>query len=311
MPSSDRPPRGGRQVQRDLLSRGVAATPSVPDIRVELEGQPLLPEGAAHYLLPKFLWRNGRGIPKGVWLESLGQRFLVWWRAWGTYTEGHVGATLYLPYWNTRTRSYYRNPWRTYDEMRRFCEACPNVEVVERQDKRGIIKPICRLKRGVTGDSLPSGDCPDWPESPGREPPREGEEKPDPGRTSGSGSAEGGSGAPSGQDTPGPAAGGGCAAVATLALATPVGGERGGVVSVPEPHLTENAEHWTRRCQRGLFPIVDRRPAAMARSLSSAAGGPLGRFRDPFRCGFSHANLERLRAGILRFELGQSQRAPA
>ena len=121
--------QSSREEQRSLLARGAAASPAVPDIRVEEEGQLPLPVEALHYLLPRYLILRGSGDPKGVWLKSLSSGFLVWWRAWGPYTEGHVNAVLALPFWDQRVQRYYRNPWTDFDQMRRCCEQCPGVEV--------------------------------------------------------------------------------------------------------------------------------------------------------------------------------------
>ena len=169
-PAAGRPESSSREEQRTLLARGAAACPTDPDIQVEEAGQLPLPEVAVDYLLPKYLLLRGTGDPKGVWLKSLSAGFLVWWRAWGLYTEGHVGATLALPFWEPFAQRYYRNPWMDFDQMRHCCEQCPGVEVVEKETNKGEKKPVVRVKKGFDCDPR-LDECPAQPPSPEKKPP--------------------------------------------------------------------------------------------------------------------------------------------
>ena len=123
------------------------------DRGAEEGGQPPLPLGTFHFLLPCYLMNQGTGDPKGVWLRNLSQDFLVWWRS------------LLPPYWNPAEQRYYRNPWTDAGQMRDLCEQCPGVEVVDMPTRHGALAPVVRLTQDFKGDPKIDG-CPMPPPPP-------------------------------------------------------------------------------------------------------------------------------------------------
>ena len=193
-------------------AEGAGHEMAVPDIELEHPSQTPLPLESVLWLIPRFLYAAGK---RGVWLKKMSKKFRLWWRAWGTFTSGHVGAAICTTFWDTRAGRFYRNPWSNDEEMKEYCLRCPEVEVVDMTpEKGGPMKPVVRLKDGDVTYPSELGDCPGAPESPpperrpdrGGEDPADGQKRRKRDSPSGSGGSrgQGSGGATADGGTPGP-----------------------------------------------------------------------------------------------------------